>query len=181
MIVASKLISKNKCRPFIEELNREYLNLRNSFYKNDGKRAENSIEKCRKNKFKFKWKEYEPVKPMFLGTKTNFDISIEKIEEFIDWKPFFQSWELYGNFPQIFEYEKIGKAARDLWNDAQNMLNRIKKEKIISPSAVIGFWPANSDGDDILLFDSERREKVKTKLFFLRQQVSRKNSKRANF
>ncbi len=181
VIVASKLISKNKCRPFIEELNREYLNLRNSFYKNDGKRAENSIEKCRKNKFKFKWKEYEPVKPMFLGTKTNFDISIEKIEEFIDWKPFFQSWELYGNFPQIFEDEKIGKAARDLWNDAQNMLNRIKKEKIISPSAVIGFWPANSIDDDILVYEDDTRKKVIKTLHFLRQQINRSSSKRPNF
>lgn len=178
--VASKLISKNKCRPFIEELNREYSNLRNSYFKKDNKK-ENSIEKCRKNKFKFDWKSYKPHAPKLLGIKTDYKISVEKIEKFIDWKPFFQSWELHGNFPEILNDEKVGKAAKDLWNDAQKMLERLKKNKIISPSAVIGFWPANSDGDDILIFKDNSRKKILKKLHFLRQQVSRENSKRPNF
>ena len=178
--VASKLISKNKCRPFIEELNREYSNLRTSYFKKDNKK-ENSIEKCRKNKFKFDWKSYKPHAPKLLGLKTDYKISVEKIEKFIDWKPFFQSWELHGNFPEILNDEKVGKAAKDLWNDAQKMLDRLKKNKIISPSAVIGFWPANSDGDDILIFKDNSRKKILKKLHFLRQQVSRENSKRPNF
>ena len=178
--VASKLISKNKCRPFIEELNREYSNLRTSYFKKD-KKKENSIEKCRKNKFKFDWKSYKPHVPKLLGLKTDYKISVEKIEKFIDWKPFFQSWELHGNFPEILNDEKVGKAAKDLWNDAQKMLERLKKNKIISPSAVIGFWPANSDGDDILIFKDNSRKKILKKLHFLRQQVSRENSKRPNF
>ena len=178
--VASKLISKNKCRPFIEELNREYSNLRTSYFKKDNKK-ENSIEKCRKNKFKFDWKTYKPHAPKLLGLKTDYKISVEKIEKYIDWKPFFQSWELHGNFPEILNDEKVGKAAKDLWNDAQKMLERLKKNKIISPSAVIGFWPANSDGDDILIFKDNSRKKILKKLHFLRQQVSRENSKRPNF
>ena len=178
--VASKLISKNKCRPFIEELNREYTNLRTSYFKKDNKK-ENSIEKCRKNKFKFDWKTYKPHAPKLLGLKTDYKISVEKIEKFIDWKPFFQSWELHGNFPEILNDEKVGKAAKDLWNDAQKMLERLKKNKIISPSSVIGFWPANSDGDDILIFKDNSRKKILKKLHFLRQQVSRENSKRPNF
>jgi len=178
--VASKLISKNKCRPFIEELNREYSNLRTSYFKKDNKK-ENSIEKCRKNKFKFDWKSYKPHAPKLLGLKTDYKISVEKIEKYIDWKPFFQSWELHGNFPEILNDEKVGKAAKDLWNDAQKMLERLKKNKIISPSAVIGFWPANSDGDDILIFKDNSRKKILKKLHFLRQQVSRENSKRPNF
>ena len=178
--IASKLISKNKCRPFIEELNREYSNLRTSYFKKDNKK-ENSIEKCRKNKFKFDWKSYKPHAPKLLGLKTDYKISVEKIEKFIDWKPFFQSWELHGSFPEILNDEKVGKAAKDLWNDAQKMLERLKKNKIISPSAVIGFWPANSDGDDILIFKDNSRKKILKKLHFLRQQVSRENSKRPNF
>ena len=178
--VASKLISKNKCRPFIEELNREYSNLRTSYFKKDNKK-ENSIEKCRKNKFKFDWKTYKPHAPKLLGLKTDYKISVEKIEKFIDWKPFFQSWELHGNFPEILNDEKVGKAAKDLWNDAQKMLEKLKRNKIISPSAVIGFWPANSDGDDILIFKDNSRKKILKKLHFLRQQVSRENSKRPNF
>ena len=178
--VASKLISKNKCRPFVEELNREYSNLRTSYFKKDNKK-ENSIEKCRKNKFKFDWKSYKPHAPKLLGLKTDYKISVEKIEKFIDWKPFFQSWELHGNFPEILNDEKVGKAAKDLWNDAQKMLEKLKRNKIISPSAVIGFWPANSDGDDILIFKDNSRKKILKKLHFLRQQVSRENSKRPNF
>ena len=178
--VASKLISKNKCKPFIEELNREYSNLRTSYFKKDNKK-ENSIEKCRKNKFKFDWKSYKPHAPKLLGLKTDYKISVEKIEKFIDWKPFFQSWELHGNFPEILNDEKVGKAAKDLWNDARKMLERLKKNKIISPSSVIGFWPANSDGDDILIFKDNSRKKILKKLHFLRQQVSRENSKRPNF
>ena len=178
--VASKLISKNKCRPFIEELNREYSNLRTSYFKKDNKK-ENSIEKCRKNKFKFDWKNYKPHVPKLLGLKTNYQISVEKIEKFIDWKPFFQSWELHGNFPEILNDEKVGKAAKDLWNDAKKMLDKLKKNKIISPSAVVGFWPANSEGDDIFIFKDNSRNKILKKLHFLRQQVSRENSKRPNF
>ena len=178
--VASKLISKNKCRPFIEELNREYSNLRTSYFKKDNKK-ENSIEKCRKNKFKFNWKNYKPHVPKLLGLKTNYHISVEKIEKFIDWKPFFQSWELHGNFPEILNDEKVGKAAKDLWNDAKKMLNKLKKNKIISPSSVIGFWPANSEGDDIFIFKDNSRKKILKKLHFLRQQVSRENSNRPNF
>ena len=128
--VASKLISKNKCRPFVEELNREYLNIRNSYLKNDGKKNNKTIEDCRANKFKFKWKNYKPVRPSFLGIKTNYKIPVSKIEEFIDWKPFFQSWELYGNFPQILNDKKVGSAARDLWEDAKKMLVKIKEEKL---------------------------------------------------
>ena len=66
---------------------------------------------------------------------------------------------MHGNFPEILNDEKVGKAAKDLWNDAQKMLKRLKKNKIISPSAVIGFWPANSDGDDILIFKDNSRKK----------------------
>ena len=157
--VATKLISKNKCRPFVEELNREYSSLRNSYYKNQDGKSENSIEKCRKNKFEFKWDGYKPIKPSFLGVKTKYKISIDKIEKFIDWKPFFQSWELHGNFPQILEDKTIGSAARDLWKDAKKMFVKLKNTNIIKPSAVIGFWPANSIEDDILIFEDDSRKK----------------------
>ena len=88
---------------------------------------------------------------------------------------------MHGNFPEILNDKKVGKAAKDLWNDAKKMLNKLKKNKIISPSAVIGFWPANSEGDDILIFKDNSRKKIFKKLHFLRQQVSRENSKRPNF
>ena len=86
--------------------------------------------------------------------------------KFADWKPFFEAWELYGNFPDILNDKIVGKAARDLWDDANKMIKMLIKEEITKPKCVFGFWPANSDGDDILLFDSERRDKVKTNYFF---------------
>ena len=130
--VASQLISKNKCRPFIESLNREYLELKDSYYKKDSKKPENSIINCRKNKFQFEWKNYKPKKPKFEGIKIFSKISLDVIAEFIDWKPFFQAWELHGNFPQILDDKNVGKAARDLWKDAKNMLDEIKKDNLLN-------------------------------------------------
>ena len=178
--VATNMISKSKCRPFVESLKNEYSVLRSGYFKKD-KINDNNLGECRKNKFNFQWDNYEPVRPKKIGLQTQEDVSIEQIMKFADWKPFFEAWELYGNFPDILNDKIVGKAARDLWDDANKMIKMLIKEKITKPKCVFGFWPANSDGDDILLFDSERRDKVKTKLFFLRQQVSRKNSKRANF
>ena len=157
--VASKLISKNKCRPFIESLNREYLELKDSYYKKDSKKPENSIINCRKNKFQFDWKNYKPQKPKFEGTKIFSKISLDEIAEFIDWKPFFQAWELHGNFPQILDDKHVGKAARDLWKDAKNMLDKIKKDNLVEPKAVIGFWSANSIEDDVVIFENSSRKK----------------------
>ena len=76
-------------------------------------------EECPITKQSEIWKIYKPQVPKLLGLKTDYKISVEKIEKFIDWKPFFQSWELHGNFPEILNDEKVGKAAKDLWNDAQ--------------------------------------------------------------
>ena len=109
------------------------------------------------------------------------EISLNKIYDYIDWKPFFQSWELHGNFPQILNDEKIGKASKDLYSDALNMLENMTKKKLVKPSAVIGFWPSNSDLDDIIIYENDSRENILDKFYNLRQQVNRKNSERANF
>ncbi len=179
--VATKLISKSKCRPFMELLSKEYSDLRDNYFKKDNKSKENSINDCRKNKFKFSWKKYTPPKPKFNGIKTMYDIPINEIMEYVDWKPFFQSWELHGNFPNILSDKIVGKAATDLWNDAKKMIKYFNDEKTIQPSAVIGFWPVNSDGDDLMVFKNNSRKEILTKFHFLRQQVNRKKSERPNF
>ena len=179
--VASNLISKSKCLPFIESIKKEYQNLKNSYFKNEKIDKENSLNECRKNKFRFNWSKYNPQKPKFTGLKVFKDISLEEISNYIDWKPFFQSWELHGNFPQILNDEKVGKAAKDLYRDALKMLDDMIKKKKIKPAAVIGFWPANSDLDDIIVYENDSRKKILNKFFNLRQQVNRKNSKRANY
>ena len=177
--VASNLISKSKLQPFIDKLRNEYSLLRDNYFKKD-KINTNNIDDCRNNKFKIDWTSYTPPKPKKLAIDYQPDISINKIINFIDWKPFFEAWELYGNFPQILEDKLIGKAASDLWSDANKMLEKIIKNKLTIPKSVVGFWPANSMGDDVIIFDSERKNEI-SKLYFLRQQIDRSNSKRANF
>ena len=179
--VASNLISKSKCLPFIESIKKEYQDLKNSYFKKEKVEKENSLNECRKNKFKFDWDKYVPPKPKFTGLRVFEEISINKIRSYIDWKPFFQSWELHGNFPQILNDEKIGKASKDLYSDALNMLENMIKKKLVKPSAVIGFWPSNSDFDDIIIYENDSREYILDKFYNLRQQVNRKNSERANF
>ena len=178
--VSSNLISKSKCQPFIEQLQREYSDIKNNFKKKSSS-VESSIESCRLNKFNFDWKNYTPPKPKHLDVKLFNDISIDEIIPFIDWKPFFQAWELHGNFPQILNDEKVGKAASDLWNDANIMLEKIIKDKSVSPQAIIGFWPVNSVGDDIEIYKNDSRKETVAKLFFLRQQMNRDKSSRPNF
>ncbi|MFL2661393.1 MAG: methionine synthase, partial [Alphaproteobacteria bacterium] len=178
--VASTMISKSKCMAFVESLKNEYSNMRQNYFKKD-KVNENNIDSCRKNKFIFDWKNYKPKIPKITSKEIIKEFSIEEVLEYVDWKPFFQAWELHGDYPEILKDNLVGKAARDLWNDAQQMLEKIIKEKLIKLSAVFGFWPANSDGDDVYIFKDENRDKPFKKFHFLRQQISRKNSVRPNF
>ena len=177
--VASDMISKSKCRPFVESLKQEYENLRKNYFKKD-KANDNNLEICRNNKLKVRWEKYDPLKPKLDKIEVLEEISINKILDFVDWKPFFEAWELHGKFPDILKDPLVGNAAKDLWNDANKMIKKIIEKKLTQPKAVFGFWPANSDGDDIVIFESEKRTKVLNKLFFLRQQINRKNSDRPN-
>ena len=177
--VASNLISKNKVKPFTESLAKEYSSLRNNYFKKE-KSSLNNIENSRKNLFQFDWNNYKPPIPKVKKINFQSNISIKKISKFIDWKPFFEAWELYGKFPDILEDEIVGKAASDLWKDAQMMLDKITKEKLTIPKAVFGFWSANSVGDDIVVYDEKTKVEI-SRLFFLRQQIDRSKSKRANF
>ncbi len=122
------------------------------------------------------WQNYTPPKPAFLGTKTIAEISIATLIDYIDWTPFFITWELAGKYPKILEDEVIGEAARNLFDDAKLMLHNLVSEQTIKAKAVIGFWPANSiDSDDIVVYTDESRDTVKTRLHHLRQQTDKPN------
>lgn len=179
--IASKLISNKNSPPFRDLIDKEYEEMRGNYYKKNKKSSEFSIEDSRKNKLKIDWKKFIPVKPEKLSLRVLKSIDINDIRAFIDWKPFFQAWELHGNFPEILDDKVIGKSASDLWKDAQKMFDKIIKDKLTEPSAVIGFWPANSNNDDIEIYSNEKRNKVLRKFFFLRQQIERKKSARANY
>lgn len=109
------------------------------------------LSRARENPEKLDWSAYTPKTPSFFGTKIFEDYDLAELAQYIDWTPFFQTWELKGRYPAILEDEKQGEAARALFADAQAMLKKIIDEKWFRPRAVIGFWPAGAVGDDIKL------------------------------
>src|SRR5262249_30874935 len=133
-----------------------------------------SIADARANALKLDWDTYAPPQPSFLGTRVLDDYSLSELVEYIDWSPFFSTWELNGKFPAILDDAKFGAAARSLYADAQAMLRKIVEERWFKASAVAGFWPANSAGDDILVFADETRKEPLLTLHTLRQQLTRR-------
>ena len=115
--------------------------------------------------------------PTFLGTKAIDDINIRELVQFIDWTPFFRTWDLVGSYPRIFDDEIVGAAAKDLYSDGIAMLEEVIEKNWITPRAVIGFWPANSIGDDIAVFDHKNKDNQIATLHTLRQQVRHSDSR----
>jgi 5-methyltetrahydrofolate--homocysteine methyltransferase len=128
------------------------------------------IEKARANRTPIDWATTEISKPEFIGTRLLKNYKLEEIVPFIDWSPFFHTWELAGVFPRILDDPKIGTQARKLYEDAQALLEQIVSRRSLRANAVYGFWPANSVGDDIELYASEARDRVLTTVRTLRQQ-----------
>ncbi len=120
------------------------------------------------------WATVDIPTPEFLGTRTLDDFPLEKLKDHIDWSPFFLTWELKGKYPRIFDDPNLGEVARKLFDDAQELLNRIIDEHLLKACGVYGFWPAASEGDDILLFTDESRSKEFCRFHALRQQWERK-------
>ncbi|GAB4197668.1 MAG: methionine synthase [Thermoflexibacter sp.] len=158
--VASNLVTENEQVKFdfIQEVKDEYSRLRQEHARKQDSKNYLSLEEARKNKVQIDWENERIVKPLFLGTKVFDDYSLEELTHYIDWTPFFQSWELYGKYPQILKDDVVGAEATRLFNDAQKLLKEIVDKKLIKAKAVIGFFPANSVGDDIELYDFEEFE-----------------------
>lgn len=142
-------------------------------------RAKNRLPlaKARSNALKMDWDTYTPVAPAFTGTRVVEDWDLAEIARYIDWTPFFQTWEMRGVYPKILDDEKQGEAARALFADAQEMLEKIISERWFTPRAVVGFWPANSVGDDIRLYADEGRGVALTTLHTLRQQTMKRGDR----
>jgi 5-methyltetrahydrofolate--homocysteine methyltransferase len=130
------------------------------------------IGEARQRGAKLDWSR-DPEKPEFLGLKFFEDYPLEELVGYIDWSPFFHAWELRGRFPKIFDDPVIGTESRKLYEDAQSLLKKILKEKRIRARGVMAFFPANSEGDDILLYEDDSRKKVIGKVHGLRQQMAR--------
>ena len=172
--VVGKLISDTERENFVKEVNDEYQLIRTR-HKAGGRKARKcSLEEARRNKFQISWESYTPPKPSFLGLKCFDKYSLEELSRYIDWSPFFQTWELAGRFPAILDDEVVGKTATDLYQDARAMLSKIIAGNWFTARAIIGFWPANSiDDDDLSLFMNDMRKEELVRVHTLRQQMKR--------
>jgi 5-methyltetrahydrofolate--homocysteine methyltransferase len=167
--VASNLLNDLK-QGTLKQIEEEYQRIREDFANKRTAKQYITYEEAVKNKVKIDWSNYKPIPPSFTGRKVFTTDKLEDIIPYIDWAPFFIAWELGGKFPDILSDEKIGTEATKLYNDANDLLRTIVKEKWLTPHAVIGFWPANSNGRDTVSLLSDNGP---VHLEFLRQQIKK--------
>jgi len=175
--VASKLISGDDSsrKTFVRAIKSEYAGLREDHQRRQADKQLLTIDEARSRKFAPDWNSFTAQKPKALGKMTFTDISLEDLIPYIDWTPFFITWELSGKFPAIFDDKVVGDAAQKLFDDAVSLLNKIADEKLLQARAVIGFWAANAVGDDVEIYQKPNgqvgsKNEVLTTLNFLRQQ-----------
>ncbi|MEI6281586.1 MAG: methionine synthase [Alphaproteobacteria bacterium] len=169
--VVSSLLSQTDRERFETETRDDYQKVREQFARGQEAKVRTPIEAARMNRLKLA--DHHLPEPAFLGTRTFVDYDLTELARHIDWTPFFQSWELAGRYPQILDDEVVGEAARDLFADAQAMLKRIIDEAWFSARGVIGFWPANKDGDDIVIWADYEHPTELARLHTLRQQMAK--------
>src|SRR5690606_25032738 len=170
--VVDRLQSAELRAAFLEENRRLQQQLAESYHKRQQVKLV-PYHEAKARRFQIDWATTTIDKPDFLGVRVYEDYPLEEIRKYIDWSPFFLSWELKGKYPRIFEDEKVGETARKLFDDACRLLDRIIAERRLTAKAAYGFWPAASDGDDLVLFTDDSRTQKLTRLHTLRQQWER--------
>lgn len=175
--VVSNLLSKDIKPGYVETIRAEYAKVADAHARNEADKQRLPLARARANAYKIDWSSYTPPKPAFIGTRTFENYDLAEIARYIDWTPFFQTWELKGRYPAILEDEKQGEAARQLFDDAQAMLKKIIAEKWFNPKAIIGLWPAGSIGDDIRVFTDDARTDDLATFYTLRQQLSKRDGR----
>src|SRR5260221_3875851 len=178
--VAANLLSPDARTTYLADIRQEYARISAAHARGQGAKQRLSLEGARANALKLNWSgDYLPPQPTFIGSRVLDNYPVEELRDYIDWSPFFATWELVGKFPAILDDAKYGPAARSLFNDAQAMLGRIASERWLSASAFFGSWPPISAGDDILVYGDESRTRPLAVLHTLRQQLARREG-RAN-
>ena len=170
--VVSRLLGDGRDE-FTAGVRAEYNDIR---VRRDGERKDVrkvALADARANRHAIDWEAYTPPRPGFTGVRVFDDYDLRELVDCIDWTPFFRSWDLSGVYPRILDDEVVGETASSLFKDARAMLERIVAERWFSARAAVGFWPANSVGDDIVLFADDTRETPLTTLHTLRQQLPR--------
>jgi 5-methyltetrahydrofolate--homocysteine methyltransferase len=181
VVVVSTLIDKNNKDDYSSEIREDYEQLRKEHYASLEEKKLLTLEKARAKQYVVDWiNEPAPVKPTFLGTKVYKEYPLGELLAYIDWKPFFDVWSLRGKYPnkgypKIFNDATVGKVAKKTFDEAQELLKEIVSKKLLTARAVVGFYAANSEGDDIVLFENDDRQKEATRLFTLRQQSQKED------
>ena len=176
--VAANLMSAGDRNQYMADIRKDYEAMAEAHASRQAPRSRFSLSQARANKVKIDWTDYRPTKPAFLGTRVYAEYDLSEIANYIDWTPFFMTWELKGKYPAILESDKYGETARNLFADAQDMLRQILDEKWLTANAVVGFWPANTvDDDDIALYEDDTRGKASATFHTLRQQMARTGDK----
>jgi len=166
--VAGSLLSKDQQAAFLSDTQNDYAKLKDQFDNKKPTKEYLAYQDARNNKMAIDWDTYQPVTPTYTGTKLYKNVDLSILRDFIDWKPFFITWEMHGNFPAILTDEVVGKEASKLYADANALLDTIINEKWLTADGTIGFWPASSDEDDVTVVADKP-----VKLSFLRQQIKK--------
>ena len=175
--VASSLLSPERREAYAADIRAEYAKISAAHFRAQADKKRLKLADARANAVKVDFAKTPPKKPAFLGIRSFDAYDLAELAEYIDWTPFFQTWELTGRFPAILDDPKVGEVARSLYDDARKMLDLIVKEKWFTARATIGFWPANADGDDIAVYaDDSRKQKIAT-FHTLRQQLEKREGR----
>jgi 5-methyltetrahydrofolate--homocysteine methyltransferase len=176
--VVSSLLSPTSRERYLADTRADYAKIAAAHQRQQEDRRRLSLSEARTNGLKLDWRgEEPPPRPALLGIKRFADYPLEELVDYIDWSPFFATWELPGQYPAILDDHKMGEAARALFADAQELLRTIVAERKLRAAAVIGFWPANAVGDDIVLFADETRKHPVAVVHALRQQMVRRDGR----
>jgi 5-methyltetrahydrofolate--homocysteine methyltransferase len=179
--VASTLLSEERKPAFLAQTNEDYAKIRASYARGGERSPRLDIQAARANKLAIDWRALPPAKPSFVGVKALRNYDLATLARYIDWTPFFASWDLVGRFPAILDDPIVGEPARALYADARKMLAEIIEERSLVAHGVFGIFPANGVGDDIALYTDERRASRRATLFGLRQQIDKKGNGAPNY
>src|SRR3954470_4429014 len=175
--VASALLSAERREAYAAEVRADYAKISAAHFRAQADKKRLKLADARANAVSIDFAKAPPSKPTFLGTKSFADYDLAELAEYIDWTPFFQTWELTGRFPAILDDPKVGEVARSLYDDARKMLDLIVSENWFKAQATIGFWPANAEGDDIVVFADEGRKTKIAAFHTLRQQLEKREGR----
>ena len=175
--VVSQLLSREAREKYIADIRAEYQVVAEKHARAEAEKQRLPLARARANATPIDWAGYTPPKPSFTGTRIFEDWDLQDLVNCFDWSPYFQAWDFKGRYPALLEDSEQGEAARTLWTETQHLLDQLVTEKWFRPRAVLGFWPANAEGDDIRLFTDDTRSSELASFHGLRQQIAKRQGR----